>query len=254
MTPTPVGMRCPECSRERTKVRTIRTAPAAPAVTQALIAINVLVFIGDVATGTQIGAGTGGTLLEKGALYGPAIADAHQYYRIVTAGFLHEGFFHIFVNMLSLYFIGPALEPAIGRANFIAVYAAALLMGSFGALLFEPGAYTVGASGAIFGVFGALIVVARARGIPLMQSGLIPILVLNLVLSVSIKGISIGGHVGGLIAGLVTGWLIVELAERRRQPGLALLGCAVVGVIGVVGSIAVAGLHGLTPTGIGFTG
>ena len=90
----------------------------------------------------------------------------------VTVGFLHDGLLHIAFNMLSLYFIGTALEPAIGSVNFAAVYFASLLAGSFGALLFQPGSRTVGASGAIFGIFGALIVVAHYRGIPIWQSGL----------------------------------------------------------------------------------
>ena len=92
--------------------------------------------------------------------------------------------------MLSLWFVGQVLEPAIGRVNFAAVYLASLFAGSFGALLFQPNAVTVGASGAIFGIFGALIVVARARGIPIWQSGLGPCLVLNLLFSVSFRGIS----------------------------------------------------------------
>src|SRR6516165_1821069 len=243
MTPTPVGMRCPECSRERTKVKTIRSVPATPVVTQALIAINVLVFIAEAASGAQLGAGHTGTIYDKGALFGPAIAHQHQYWRIISSGFLHEGLAHLFINMLSLYFIGRILEPAIGSVNFAAVYFASLLAGSFGALLFQPAALTVGASGAIFGVFGALIVVARARQIPIWQSGLGPILLLNLLFSFSFRGISVGGHLGGLIGGLVTGWLIVEFGERRRQTTLALAGCVVVGIIGVVGAIAVAGSH-----------
>src|SRR5436305_7449792 len=71
MTPTPVGMRCPECARERTKVKTIRSAPAVPVVTQALIALNVVVFIAEVAAGAQLGGGTSGTIYSKGALFGP---------------------------------------------------------------------------------------------------------------------------------------------------------------------------------------
>jgi membrane associated rhomboid family serine protease len=254
MTPTPVGMRCPECARERTNVRTIRSAPSVPLVTQALIAINIVVFIAEAISGGQLGSGLGGTVLDKGGLFGPAIADQHQYWRLITAGFLHEGLLHIFVNMLSLYFIGPVLEPAIGRVNFAAVYFVSLLAGSFGALLFAPHALTVGASGAIFGVFGALIVVARARGISIWQSGLGVVLVLNLLFSVSFRGISIGGHLGGLIGGLITGWLIVEVAERRRMQPLALAGCAAIAVASVAGAIAVAGAHGLAPNGIGFTG
>ncbi len=220
----------------------------------ALIVINVLAFIAETAGSAQLGGGGGGTVFDKGALLGPAIAHQQEYWRIVSSGFLHDGLAHIFVNMLSLYFVGVVLEPAVGSVNFAAIYFASLLTGSFGALLFQPEIQTVGASGAIFGIFGALIVVARARGIPIWQSGLGFWLVLNLVFSLSFRGISIGGHIGGLIGGLITGWLVVEFGERRREPRVALAGCALVGVIGVVGAIAVAGGHGIAPHGIGFTG
>ncbi len=254
MTPTPVGMRCPECSRERTPVKTIRSAPAAPQVTLALIAVNVLVFIAETAGGAPLGGGGAGTIYNHGALFGPLIAHQHEYWRIVSSGFLHDGLAHLFVNMLSLYFVGMVLEPAIGSVNFAAIYFTSLLTGSFGALLFQPAAPTVGASGAIFGIFGALIIVARARGISIWQSGLGFWLILNLVFSISFRGISIGGHIGGLIGGLITGWLVIELGERRRQTTMALLGCVVVAAIGVIGAIAVAGGHGIAPNGIGFTG
>jgi membrane associated rhomboid family serine protease len=221
-------------------------------VTQALIAINVAVFIAETLAGGPIGSGSGGAVLSKGALFGPAIVDQHQYWRILTAGFLHEGLAHIFINMMSLYFVGVVLEPAIGRVNFSAVYVASLFAGSFGALLFQPDKLTVGASGAIFGIFGALIVVARDRGIPIWQSGLGVVLVINLLLSVSFRGISLGGHIGGLAGGLITGWLIVELAERRRLPALALTGCTVLAIGSCAAAIAVAGGHGLAPNGIGF--
>jgi membrane associated rhomboid family serine protease len=253
MTPTPVGMRCPECARERTKVRTIRTLPSTPVVTQALIAINVLVFIVETASGAPLGGGLGtGWVVKHGVLFGPSISISHDYWRLVTAGFLHDGLFHILINMVSLYFVGSALEPAIGRVNFVFVYFASLLAGSFGALLFTPQAPVVGASGAIFGIFGALIVMARARGISIWQSGLGMVLVLNLVLSVTYAGISLGGHLGGLVGGLITGWLIVEVGERRRQQAMALLGCVIVGAASVAGAIAVAGSTGLAPHGIGF--
>jgi membrane associated rhomboid family serine protease len=253
MTPTSVGMRCPECARERTKVKTIRSLPSTPVVTQALIVINVIAFLAETGAGGQLGGGGGGTIFTKGALFGPLVAQNHEYWRLITSGFLHDGLFHIVVNMVSLYFVGRVLEPAIGRLNFAAIYFASLLAGSFGALLFEPAVPTVGASAAIFGIFGALIVVARSRGIPLWQSGLGPILVINLVFSLSYKGISIGGHLGGLIAGLITGAMVVELAERRRYQPLAVAGCVAVAAVSVAGAIAVAGLHGLTPNGIGFT-
>jgi membrane associated rhomboid family serine protease len=253
MTPTSVGMRCPECARDRTKVRTIRSASGVPVVTRALIVINVIVFLAETATGVRLGgscAGNCGTVWNHGVLFGPAIAHQHEYWRIVTGGFLHDGVLHIAVNMLSLYFVGSALEPAVGRINFAAIYLVSLLAGSFGALLFQPIVPTVGASGAIFGIFGALIVVAYHRGIPIWQSGLGMILVINLIFSVTFSGISIGGHLGGLIAGLICGEIVVQASERRRRPGWAYAGFAVVAVASVAGAIAVAGSTGLTPSGL----
>ncbi len=252
MTPTPVGMRCPECSRERTKVKTIRSGPTAPVVTQALIALNVAVFIAETATGASLGGGAAGSVYDHGALVGPLIVHQHEYWRIVTSGFLHDGFLHIAFNMFFLYIMGGQLEPVIGHVNFAAVYFASLIAGSFGALLFQPTIPTVGASGACFGVLGALIVIAYYRRIPIWQSGLGAILLINIVFSLSVRNISIGGHLGGLVGGLITGWLFVQLAERRRRPGVALAGCVLVAAAGFAAAIAVAGSHGIAPNGIGF--
>lgn len=238
------------------------TVPSTPVVTQALIALNVIVFLVETASGAPLGGGGGGSVWTHGALFGPAITGHNpfpfytgtdQYWRLLTGGFLHDGLLHILINMVSLWFVGSALEPAIGRVNFLAVYFVSLLAGSFGALWFQPLTATVGASGAIFGIFGALIIVARNRGIPIWQSGLGIVLVFNLVFSLSVRGISIGDHLGGLVGGLITGWLIVEVAERRRMATLALVLCGVVGVASVIGAVAVAGGTGLTPNGIGFT-
>jgi membrane associated rhomboid family serine protease len=256
MTPTPVGMRCPECSRERTKVRTARSirSSADPIATYTLIAINVIVFLAEGGTGASIGNGGGGTVFTKGALFGPLIAHNHEYWRLLTAGFLHAGFLHLLFNMIFLYFLGPPLEQAVGRAEFVAIYFTSLLAGSFGALLLQPQIPTVGASGAAFGVLGALIVVARARGIPIWQSGLGITLAINVVFSLSFSGISIGGHIGGLIAGLIAGTLIVELGERRRMQLLALGACVLLALASVAGALAVAGGTGLAPNGIGLGG
>jgi len=254
MTPTPVGMRCPECARERTKVQRVRSRSSTPVVTLTLIAINVLVFIAETATGSPLGGVTStalGTVYVKGALVGTYyLTDLHQYYRLLTAGFLHDGILHIAFNMWFLYILGPMLENAIGRLNFAVVYFVSLLAGSFGALLFEPSAPTVGASGALFGVLGALIVVAYYRRISIWQSGLGLILVINIVFSLTVADISIGGHLCGLVGGALCGWLVVQLGERRNMQSLALAGCALVGVASVVAAIAVAGGHGLTPNGI----
>ncbi len=254
MTPTSVGMRCPECARERTKVKTVRSRPSAPLVTQVLIAINVIVFIGETATGTPlggVGSGGFGTLYTKGALFGPYINQVHhEYYRLLTSGFLHDGLLHIAFNMLFLFFMGPMLEPAIGRLNFAVVYFVSLLAGSFGALLFSPQLPTVGASGACFGILGALIVVAYYRGISIWQSGLGLTLVINIIFSLSVAGISIGGHLGGVVGGAICGWLIVQIGERRRMPALAIAGCVVVGIVSVIAAIAVSSGAGLAPNGL----
>ena len=120
--------------------------------------------------------------------------------------------------MFFLYFMGPMLEPAIGQLNFAVVYFVSLLAGSFGALLFSPQIPTVGASGALFGLLGALIVVSHYRGISIWQSGLGMTLLINIVFSLSVGGISIGGHLGGFVGGAICGWLIVQVGERRRMP------------------------------------
>jgi membrane associated rhomboid family serine protease len=255
MTPTPVGMRCPECSRERTKVRTARTfSTEGPSLAHVLIAINVLVFLAEGSTGSSLGAGGGGTVYTKGALFGPLISIKHEYWRLITSGFLHAGFAHILFNMIFLYIMGPTLEQWIGRLAFGAVYFTSLLAGSFGALLFQPDIPTVGASGAAFGVLGALIVLARSKRISIWESGLGLTLAINVIFSISFKGISIGGHLGGLIGGALAGLLIVELAERRRNEVAALAGCALIAIVSVAGAIAVAGGTGLFPNGIGLVG
>lgn len=252
MTPTSVGMRCPECARDRTKVRRVSSPSNLPSVTQTLIIINVAVFVAELAAGSSVGGSLGGSVMQHGDLFGPAIKFQHEYWRLFTSGFLHYGFLHILFNMVFLYFVGQMLEPAIGHLNFLAVYLASLVAGSFGALVFTPLAHTAGASGALFGVFGALLVVARARGIPIWQSGLGLTLVINLVFTVSVSGISIGGHLGGLVAGVICGFAIVELGERRRMKWAPMLVCAAVALVSVIGAIAVAGQHGLAPSGLHF--
>jgi membrane associated rhomboid family serine protease len=244
-------------------VRTLRTPRGTTrSATEILIGLNVIVFLAEVATGVSLFSGSdGGWVYFHGALYGPAIngnfafppgfplAGHHQYWRLLTAGFLHASLIHLGLNMLSLWFIGRVLEPGIGRINFLAIYFASLFAGSFGALLFDPRTPTLGASTAIFGIFGALIVVAQARRIPLWQSGLLPVLLLNFVFTLTYPGISIGGHVGGLVGGLICGELVVELYERRGKQRLALLGCLVVAVACIAGGIAVASGTGLAPGG-----
>jgi len=238
MTPTPVGMRCPECARDRTRVRTAASLTEEPVVTYGLIALNVLAFIASAASGAGLGFGqVGGAVIDDGALLGPKIADG-EYWRLVTSGFLHAGFLHIAFNMYLLWVLGRMLEPAIGRSRFAALYLTSLLGGSLGALLLSFDSATVGASGAVFGLMGGALLILRSRGIDPMATG-IPLLIgLNLLLSLR-PGISIGGHIGGLVAGVVTAWLILELGENRRRSILALLACLLVAGGEVAGAIAI---------------
>jgi membrane associated rhomboid family serine protease len=226
MTTTSVGMRCPECARQTTKVRNLRMTSDRPVVTIALIAINVLVYFG--------GSTRPGFLNDFG-LFGPAVANG-DWYRLVTSGFLHSGLIHIGFNMYILWFLGNLLEPSLGPVRFGALYFASLLAGSFGALLLSPTSLTVGASGAVFGLMGATFVMQRARGMNPMQGGIGPLIVLNLAFSL-LPGfnISIGGHLGGLIGGTLAGWAMDEM-RRRRIGGLA----AQVGVCVLIGAIGVA--------------
>src|SRR4051812_38941891 len=136
MTPTPVGMRCPECSRDRTKVKTARTLQAAnePTATYVLIAMNVITFIGAVAAGGGVADRGGGDLLNHGALTSYQVADG-EWWRLITSGFFHAGIIHIFFNMYLLYVLGQILEPSLGHVRFVALYFTALLAGSFGVIL-----------------------------------------------------------------------------------------------------------------------
>jgi membrane associated rhomboid family serine protease len=232
MTTTPVGMRCPDCSAQKTKVHTVNSIAGQPTATYVLIALNVLIFIG-----TQ---SAEGTIFRDYALFGPAIDLGDEYWRLVTAGFLHNGFLHIIFNMYVLWWLGNLLEPSLGTPRFLGLYFASLLAGSFGALLLSPADFTVGASGAVFGLMGAAFMMERARGIDPMQSGIGPIILLNLAITFFVPSISIGGHLGGLAGGALVA-LVMERLPQRRGIALPIAVCVVVGIVAVVGSIAVAG-------------
>lgn len=243
MTPTSVGMRCPECARQRTKVVRARSLYGGePTVTYALIGINVVVFLAELVTGVSlVGNSFGGSsVIIHGALAGPPVADG-DYWRLVTAGFLHFNLWHIAFNMYALYILGSMLEPAIGHVRFALIYFVALLAGSFGALIVTPDSLTVGASGAVFGLFGAAILEMRSRGADVMATGLPLWLGINLIFTFTFNGISVGGHIGGLIGGAIAGVAITELDKRRNIPRLAgPLMAVAIGVIAVIGAIAVA--------------
>jgi membrane associated rhomboid family serine protease len=244
MTPTPVGMRCPECSKQRTRVTTAQTIMrgAAPVVTYVLIGVNVGVEIASLVSGaTLTGSGSLGTLAEHGALSRTTVADG-DVWRIVTSGFLHAGLLHILFNMFMLYILGRILEPAVGHVRFALIYFVSLLAGSFGALVAQPHGLSLGASGAVFGVAGAAVVVLRHRGVDPMQSGLGFFIFINLLLSFR-PGISVGAHIGGLIGGALTAWVMYYAPQRFRMPAAApyvlsvvLCGAAIAASIAISGS------------------
>jgi membrane associated rhomboid family serine protease len=244
MTVTPVGMRCPECARDRTRVKRIRPglqSGVAPA-TYALIAINVIAFIAEIGSGASLGPSfeAGGSVFREGSLFGPAVADG-EWYRLVTAGFLHAGILHIAFNMFALYILGTLLEPGIGTPRFLAVYFVSLLAGSFGALLLTPDSHTVGASGAVFGLMSAAFIVARHRGVEQLAGQIGIYIIINIVFTVGVSNISVGGHFGGLIGGALCALLIVFAERRARRPvELEVLGMAALGAISVAGALAVA--------------
>lgn len=239
MTSTSVGMRCPECARQKTKVRTAATLTSAPQLTYALIAINVLVFLAQMTSGGGID-GLGGRVYADGALAGQAVADG-DWWRIVTFGFLHASLLHLLFNTYVLYFLGTMLEPMIGKLRFGLIYAVSLVGGALGALLTSlPYEATVGASGAVFGLMSAAFVALRARGIDPMQTGIGIMILLNLAITFLIPNISIGGHIGGLVTGAVVAYLLFEVGERRPGSARAVIGAsAAFGVALAVAAVAV---------------
>jgi membrane associated rhomboid family serine protease len=211
----------------------------APRVTYALIAINVIAFLTEQGQGSLFGTGVHGKVIEEGVLDRFDVSVHHQYWRLVTAGFLHENLLHIGFNMYLLYLLGTMLEPAIGRLQFLAIYFTALLAGSFGALLATPAA-SLGASGAVFGLMGAAVIELRARRVSVMESGIGGLIIINLIFSFTWANISVGAHVGGLIGGALAA-LALRQASSRNVPALGLLACLALSVAAVAGGIAVAG-------------
>ena len=235
MTPTPVGMRCPECSAQRTQVRTLASTTTEPRVTIVLIVVCAVIFLA-----TNGFSGGSGRLWNDWLLYGPAVHFGHDYWRLVTSGFLHSGPIHILFNMYLLWLLGNLLEPTLGSGRFAALFFTALLWGAFGALVATPNGLTVGASGAVFGLMGAAAVEQRARGINPFKTDIGVLILLNLVLSFALSGISIGGHIGGLLGGILVGAAFLG-ADRMGRPQLGYVACLVLSAVAVVGALAAAG-------------
>ncbi|MBA2945358.1 rhomboid family intramembrane serine protease [Streptomyces himalayensis] len=240
-----VGFQCPNCVREGSgtghapdanQPRTIAggTVAADPRmVTKLLIGLNLAVFLVQLSVGDRftdsfdlIGRAYVPVL---GSLEG--VADG-QWYRLLTAMFLHGSLIHIAFNMLSLWWIGPPLEAALGRARYIALYVVSGLAGSaLTYLLAAPNQPSLGASGAIFGLFGATAVLMRRLNYDMRP--VIALLVINLVLTFTWANIAWQAHVGGLVGGVVVGYAMVH-APRERRTLVQYATCAVVLAVSLV--------------------
>ncbi|MET0698899.1 MAG: rhomboid family intramembrane serine protease [Mycobacterium sp.] len=220
-----VGHQCVECVQQAAKARpAVRThfggkepSSGKPVITYALIAVNVVMFVFQtLASGVE----------QKLALWPPAVADG-DYYRLVTSAFLHYGIVHLLFNMWALYVIGPSLERQLGQLRFGALYALSALGGSVVVYLFSPlTSATAGASGAVFGLFGATFVVAKR--LKLDVRGVVMLIALNVVITFTVPSISWQGHAGGLITGAaVAAGYVYAPAERRNAVAAAATGAVV---------------------------
>jgi membrane associated rhomboid family serine protease len=267
MTMAPVGIRCPEHSgrplgvqRVTHGVRRASFEGVGARVTRTLIALNVAVYVAELATGGGVN-GVGSKIYQEGALIArgikfhglllPAPKGLHiphqleagvaygDWWRLLSAAFLHYGPFHLLMNMFALYWFGSLLEQRIGSGRFLLLYLVSGLAGSAGALVLDPTTPTVGASGAIFGILGAGLVLERQRDYVFGGSAL-GVIVINLVLTFSIANISIGGHIGGLIGGALATVGLSRFGRGHAAYGRAgALGIATILVVGIA-SVAIA--------------
>jgi membrane associated rhomboid family serine protease len=237
----PVGLRCPEHSASggaptvQRKIQRVargatRIRPTDAIVTRILVAVIVVVYVITIAQGNGLNE-PGGSLFYKWALFGPSVHHG-DWWRLITSAFLHGSLIHIAFNMLALWWLGAPVEMVLGRARFLGLYLVSGLAGAAGALVANPNAVTVGASGAIFGLLGAgLILEWQATGS--LAGNYLTLILINLAISFAVPGISIGGHVGGLIGGIAA-----TLAFSRFGRGHAAYGK--IGVVGVASLLAIA--------------
>jgi membrane associated rhomboid family serine protease len=239
MTPAAVGLRCPDHAGSRKRVNPPRVVASRmprnannALVTKALIAINVIVYLITVVQGGGSLNNPGGSLYVKWVLYGPFVHNG-DWWRLVTSMFLHGFLLHIAFNMLALWWIGAAVERYLGSWRYLGLYFVSGLAGAAGALLQSPNVPIVGASGAIFGILGAMLILEwQVTG--RFGGNAMTLIVINLAISF-FPGTSIswGGHVGGLIGGI-----LVTLSFARWGRGHAAY--SRVGVAGILGLVAVA--------------
>jgi membrane associated rhomboid family serine protease len=244
MTVAPVGIRCPEHATTSGKNGPAPRIPTvtrravsrdSTLVTKVLIGLNALFYLVGVAQGAGIDS-PGGHFYEKLWLYGPWVADG-DWWRLITAAFLHASMLHIIFNMLALWWIGGPLEAAIGHWRFLVIYGVAGLAGSAGALVATPQAVTVGASGAIFGLLGAMLVIQWQQTGTIAGPALTLVLI-NLAITFAVPNISYGGHIGGLIGGALATLALTHFGTRHvayaRVTPVAVVSLVAIGVLSVL--------------------
>ncbi|MEU3547036.1 rhomboid family intramembrane serine protease [Streptomyces longwoodensis] len=225
-----VGFQCPECVRsgsgtghapDASTPRTIAggTVAADPRlVTKVLIGLCLAAYL----VQQVVGASFTDRFQLIGSAIMPRLGTDHlegvaegQWYRLLTSMFLHFGYLHVLSNMLSLWWVGGPLEAALGRVRYLAVYLlSGLAGGALTYVLAAPNQGSVGASGAIFGVFGAFAVLVRRQRYDMRP--VIALLVINLIITFGWSGIAWQAHVGGLVAGVLIGYGMLNAPRGRR--------------------------------------
>lgn len=235
MRPASVGFMCPDDASSGSSQRPLRTRfggvqrGGRPYVTYTFLALNILGFILQGFPITAIPLGNKFT--NDYSSFNYYIAHNHEYYRLLTGAFLHYAIWHLAINMLVLMLIGPALESMLGRWRYVVLYLLSAIGGDVLAYAAKDQSYaSIGASGAIFGLFAAYWVLARRVGAD--TSAITATIVLNLIISVTFPGISLFGHIGGLIVGGIIGAIYAYSGggARRQVAWLVALSAALVAV------------------------
>ena len=244
-----IGSQCPDCIKASRPPATVRAkdwnASQDTLITRIIMALNVAVFVW-VLIGDTSSAGFGSSISPREVELGLnklLLSFNHEWYRLITSGFLHFGILHIAMNMYLLFQLGKLLEPPLGRLRYGLLYFACLLGGSLGVLVLEGSSTGLhgGASGAVFGLMGAAAIGMQRRGINIFQTGLGATLMINLLLTFTIHGISIGGNIGGIVMGAICGSIMLPPPQQKQPPwlGYAVPTIAIIG--SVIASVIVVG-------------
>ena len=225
LTQVHVGSHCVDCIKSSRPPVTERirfwNAAQPLLITRVIIAVNVFLFIWVTMGSTVLTNGGAINGRELDMALSQYFIDNGEWYRLVSSGFLHYGLIHVGMNMFLLWQLGQLLEPALNRGRFTLLYFAAMFGGSAGALALSPNALTGGASGAVFGLMAAAAVGLQQRGVNPMKTGIGGTLILNLLITFTIPGISIGGHVGGALMGAAVGYAMLEPRWNRTASWIA---------------------------------